>query len=272
MEIACKCSKAVSSDVVKYTRGCLPLQTWRRAEAWEWARWRWTCPAQRFLPHTRTPASHRLVVITTSYHSRINKAVKVIWHKAASPPQTDSSIAYSPGGANVPSHEGTLVPPGAYDWTCAAFGPSDSTTQTANRSVQPFLYSSRQCVVGHARAFSFSVITAPSHGWSGPHLIYASLGPSESTIQTASQSVEPFLHNSPQSVPILYNGPPLFPKMAHFHGGSGPHLVHGQSESSTQTASWLLDWLNHFWRAHYCDRPTDRPRYRSVTIGRITRP
>ena len=49
-------------------------------------------------------------------------------------------------GTNVPSHVGTLAPPGEYDWTCATFGPPQSTTQTANRSVQPFLHNSRQKV------------------------------------------------------------------------------------------------------------------------------
>jgi len=62
---------------------------------------------------------------------------------------------YSPGGANVPSHEGTLAPPGEYDWTCASFGPLESTTLTANPLVQPFLYSSEQNVVWHARACPF---------------------------------------------------------------------------------------------------------------------
>jgi len=37
--------------------------------------------------------------------------------------------SYSPGCANVPSHEGTLAPPGVYSWTCASFGPPESTTQ-----------------------------------------------------------------------------------------------------------------------------------------------
>jgi len=46
--------------------------------------------------------------------------------------------SYSPGGGNVFSHEGTLTPPGEYDWTCASFGRLESTTRTANRSVQPF--------------------------------------------------------------------------------------------------------------------------------------
>jgi len=43
------------------------------------------------------------------------------------------------------------------------------------------------------------------------HIIHDSLGPSKPTIQTASRSVQPFLHNSPQSVPILYSGSPLPP-------------------------------------------------------------
>jgi len=54
--------------------------------------------------------------------------------------------SYSPGDGDVSSHEGILAPPGKYDWTCASFSPLESTTQTANRSVQPFLHSSRQKV------------------------------------------------------------------------------------------------------------------------------
>jgi len=37
---------------------------------------------------------------------------------------------------------------------------------------------------------------APSHGGSGPHLIHGSLGPTESSMQTASRSVQPFLQGS----------------------------------------------------------------------------
>ena len=70
--------------------------------------------------------------------------VKVIWHKTASLPQTVES--YSPGDANEPSHVGTLAPPGEYDWTHPSVGPPEFTTQTANRSVQPFLHSSRHKV------------------------------------------------------------------------------------------------------------------------------
>jgi len=45
----------------------------------------------------------------------LKQVVKVIWHKAASPPQIDVQ-SYLPGGATLPSHEGTLAPPGKYDW------------------------------------------------------------------------------------------------------------------------------------------------------------
>jgi len=56
---------------------------------------------------------------------------------------------------------------------------------------------------------TFPLKVAPSHGdVDRPHLIYASLGPPDSASQTASRSVQPFLHSALQSVPILYNGPP----------------------------------------------------------------
>ena len=53
---------------------------------------------------------------------------------------------YSTSESNVSSHEGTLALPGEYDWTCASFGTFESTTETANGSVQPFLHSLRQKV------------------------------------------------------------------------------------------------------------------------------
>jgi len=49
-------------------------------------------------------------------------------------------VQYSTGDGNVSSNEGTLAPPGEYDWTCASFGLLESTTETPNRSVQPCLY------------------------------------------------------------------------------------------------------------------------------------
>jgi len=59
----------------------------------------------------------------------------------------------------------------------------------------------------------------------------------------ASPSVQPFLHSSRQSVPILYNGPLFLSfNISPSHGTSGPHLIliHdslGPSEPATQTAS-----------------------------------
>jgi len=35
--------------------------------------------------------------------------------------------SYSPGGANVPSYMGTSAPPDKHNWTCASFGPPEST-------------------------------------------------------------------------------------------------------------------------------------------------
>ena len=219
--------------------------------------------------------------------------VKVIWHKTASPPQTNGSIDL-PGGANVPKKEATLASPGEYDWTCASFSTPESTAQTANRSVQPFLHHSRQKVpilynggpspklpllVGgigtpiyfmiswgrpspqsklHHDRFSYfrtddrkcpytlqcaplSPKIAPSHGGIGPHVRHDSLDPSEPTDQMASLSVQPFLHRWLQSVPILYNGTPLTPQNCLFPWGDlNSHLICGSlgpTKSSTQMAS-----------------------------------
>jgi len=56
---------------------------------------------------------------------------------------------------------------------------------------------------------------------------------------------------------LQWAAPPPF-KIAYSHGGSRPHLIRcflGPTDPRTQTAS------RSFCRAHYCDRPTDRPRY-----------
>jgi len=67
--------------------------------------------------------------------------------------------------------------------------------------------------------------------------------PTEPITQTAPRLVEPFLHSSMQSVPILYNGPPLplttCRALPPQNGLSGPYLIHdslGPPESSTQMA------------------------------------
>jgi len=156
-----------------------------------------------------TPGS---IATTTSGQSNLTAAMEshdciaaVLWLHCCRRQMVQS---YLPGGANVPSHVGTLMTPGEYDWTCASFGPPESTTQTANQSVQPLLHSSQQKVpiLNNGRPLTMGTISrkiAPSHGGSGLHLIHDSLGQSERTIQMASQSVQPFSHGWSQSVPIL---------------------------------------------------------------------
>jgi len=63
--------------------------------------------------------------------------------------------SYSPGGANVPSHDSTLAPPDEYASTCASFGPPESPTRTANRSVQRFC-------TAHGRKFLYITMGALS--------------------------------------------------------------------------------------------------------------
>jgi len=114
--------------------------------------------------------------------------IMVTWswtNKAALLLQTDGSIVFAAW------HQCALTwgHIGEYDWTSASFGPPKSTTQTVNQSVQPFLHSAWQSLVGHA------LIIAPSHEGSGPPLIHAFL---------PSQLVQPFVHSSWHSVAILY--------------------------------------------------------------------
>ena len=60
-------------------------------------------------------------------------------------------------------------------------------------------------------AAPFPLKIATLHWGSGLHIIHAFLSLPESTARTASQSVQPFLHRWPQSVPILYNKAAPFP-------------------------------------------------------------
>ena len=79
----------------------------------------------------------------------------------------------------------------------------------------------------------------PSHGGYGLHLIHTSLGPSKSITQTASPSVQPFLHGSRQTLPILYNGLPFTSKIAVPIGDLDPSNTRflGPSKPKTQTRS-----------------------------------
>jgi len=71
-----------------------------------------------------------IIICTCSLYEQV---VNGIWHKAASPSHTDGLVqSYSPGCANVHPH-----------LTHGSFGPPQSTSQTASRSVQSCLQGSR---------------------------------------------------------------------------------------------------------------------------------
>jgi len=144
-----------------------------------------------------------------------------------------------------------------------SLGPPDSITQTASRSVQPFLHSF------FTMCRPFSPKAALSHKLCGPHLgLHGSLGPPESTTQTACRSDQPFC-KAHGSVPIFYNGCPFPPKLF-FTWGPGPNLLRGSMnplQPTTQTASSAVQ-LFFAGLTTVTDRPTDHAA-RSVTIGRI---
>jgi len=79
----------------------------------------------------------------------------------------------------------------------ASMDSHESIPQTASRSIQPFLNSSRQRVLRFIMGRPFLPQNCPfTWGNMDPHLIHGSLGPPESTTQMASLGVQPFLHGS----------------------------------------------------------------------------
>jgi len=91
------------------------------------------------------------------------------------------------------------------------------------------------------------------------HLTHDSLGPSEPTTQTASRSVQPFLHGWPQHVRILYNGTFLSPSNCPFPWGG------------IWTSIWHLYRCSRFLQGSLVwqtDRLTDGPHY-SVGNNRL---
>jgi len=118
--------------------------------------------------------------------------------------------SYSPGGGNVSSNEGTLAPPGEYDWSCASFGPLESTTQTANRPVQPFLHCSRQEVSIFYNGRPYPPELPLAMGGSGPH-VTRFLGFMRAQNPKGTSIGLVFLHSWLQNVPILYNGSSVSP-------------------------------------------------------------
>ena len=127
----------------------------------------------------------------------------------------------------------------------ASLVPPESITQTASRSVQPFLHSLYQSVVGHV-GHALLLKIAPSQGGSVPRLIRASLGPLGSASQTASWSVQPF-YAVYRRVSLCFTMGRLFPPPnVPSHRRSEPgSLVHPSPQPKQH-----LDWFSHFCRAH----------------------
>jgi len=134
--------------------------------------------------------------------------VKIIWHKAASAPQTDNSVVFAGCRQCVLPWGHT----GATWWIWLNLC-SLQPTRVHNPNSKSMKFSHFCTAKCHwaCPGMSCLLIIAPSHEGCGPHLIHATLGPSQSITQTASRSVQPFLHSSWHSLAILYNGPPFLP-------------------------------------------------------------
>jgi len=123
---------------------------------------------------------------------------------------------------------------------CAA---TRHTTYRPRRSVHLFLHSS---LFYPWNPMLFNGLDTPLKvafpvGHLHPDLTHGSLGQRDSAPQTAFLSVQPFLHSSRQSVPILHNWPPLPPKNCPFpRRDLDPHVTHGSlgpPKFTTNTAS-----------------------------------
>jgi len=79
----------------------------------------YTCLAKR---------THIFFSVVAKFSAPIPTSSQSILTKTASLPYRWTVQSYSLGGAKVQYHVGTSAPPGEYDWTCASFGPSESTT------------------------------------------------------------------------------------------------------------------------------------------------
>jgi len=223
--------------------------------------------------HTHTHA------LTRAHWRHLASTIELVLPSAHQSPQPKQQIDRFTGSAIFAQlkgrvSSGTLAPPGEYDWTCASLGTPESTTQMANGSVQPFLHSSQQNVpiLYNGRPFP-AKLSLPIRDLDS-HRIYDSLGQREPITQTASLSVQLFLHRWPQSVLTLYNGPFLPPSKSKLLLPTGDldcHLIHGSlgpSKSSTKMASRSVQSFLQGSLMWQTDRPTEHTT-RSVTTGRI---
>ena len=124
------------------------------------------------LAHCRHLANMTELVLPSAHPSaqpkrQINRSVQRFLHNSR-----QSVVGYIGATWRIRLKLCTLAASGKYGSTCASFGPPESTTQTANRSVQLFHHSSRQKVhiLNNGRPFPPKLpllmgIWTPSNSW-----------------------------------------------------------------------------------------------------------
>jgi len=159
-------------------------------------------------------------------------------------------------------HEGTLAPPGKYDWTRASFGPLESTAETANGSVQMFLHSLRQKV------------PILYNGRPCPPELSLSMG--DLNLQRNTWCFGPMRVHNPNSISIsaavfaqmtaqcLCTMVCLFPpsKLLLSMLASLLHVIHGSlgpPDSRTQMATWSFQPFLQGSLVWHTNKPTERP-------------
>jgi len=164
--------------------------------------------------------------------------------------------------ANVLSHQAqwcNLTIINMNIWTCASIGPHVSTTQTANRSVQPFLHRSWVSLYFTKGPSLPSLKITRSHRVSEPHLtrFLGPIGtrkPNGIFIDTAvfAQMTAVFLYVANLQWYAL-------PQNCPFPWGSGPHLINGSlGPSNFSTHANSISIGSAVFAGLSCDRQTDR--------------
>jgi len=137
-----------------------------------------------------------------------------------------------------------------YDWNFASFGPPKSTTQTANRSVQPFLPSCGRKSLHYTMGTPFSR-KFPFLLGSGPHLTRF-LGPIQAHNPNSISTGSAISAQMTTECPYTLRWDALFPSKFPFPWGPEPHLIRGSlgpPESSTQMPTHYRPQLDYMGRA-----------------------
>ena len=163
--------------------------------------------------------------------------------------------SYSLGGANVPFREGTLAPPGKYDWTCGFLWLTRVHNPSSKSMVSAVF---EQLTAGNPYILQWAPHqngTFPWGIWTPSNLWF--LGPIQAHTQMASWLVQPFYTDDRRVSLYFTMGSPFPSKIAPLHEGSGPHLIHGSlgppDLNGISTGSAIFAELTTA-----TDRPTDR--------------